>query len=213
MLRQPGGCSLLIGPRESVFCVLRELHVVRGIGIDEIVAFEWDRFEISAGEGPVRKQFAILPEIRHIPDPRVAAEGHVEFARTIEPAQPVEARPVQVIEDGGGFPTCAPIARKQGIETIPVCVKQVLVVLHRKLDAKSLLKPPVEVDQVGIRIVQQRPRRQEPQCHRQAPAERLDQPPLRMSLPDRSKVGHLPPLAAGPLQRRSQRRRPRGYAG
>ena len=53
---------------------------------------------------------------------------------------------------GGPIPV-----REQGVELLAIAVEQRLVVLHRKIDAQSLLQPAIKIDEMLVRIVEQRP--------------------------------------------------------
>ena len=81
------------------------------------------------------------------------------------------------------------------------------MIAHGQVDLQSPLQPTVEVDQVRVGIVEQCASRVETERNREAATERLHQPFSAMRLPQRPKVGNLPPFAAGPLERRSRRRR------
>ena len=66
----------------------------------------------------------------------------------------------------------------------------------------------VEIDHVRVDVVQERPLGAQAQRHRQAAAERLDQPAMRVRRARAARrMRHLPALAARPFQRRQRRRR------
>ncbi len=88
----------------------------------------------------------------------------------------------------------------QLIETVPLPVVHLLVVLHFNICDQTMLKPPVEINQVRVCIIQERIFGTQPQrdCH---PAnKRLHKSPVFMCVPGSMKMGHEPSLAPGPLQ-------------
>jgi hypothetical protein len=66
---------------------------------------------------------------------------------------------------------------------------------------------------VRVDVVQEGPLGPEAEGHGQAAAEWFDQPPVGVRAPQRLENRDLPALAAGPFQRRHERRRRRGTAG
>src|SRR6185436_6211453 len=116
-------------------------------------------------------------------DALVAAERHVELALLIEAAEPVVAGPVQVIEERGGL-EAMPLSRsEQVVEPIAALVEKRAIVLQRQPDPQALLQPAIERDKVRVRVVEQRPVRQQPERDGQAAAKRLDEPAMRMWRP------------------------------
>ena len=91
-------------------------------------------------------------------------------------------------------------AMQQLIESLTMCVVARLDVVHRPGDDESVSKPPIEVDQVRVDVVQERPLGNQPQRHRETAAERLHQTPVMLAAPMFDEMGELPPLAAGPFQ-------------
>src|SRR5437588_2304457 len=69
--RQP----YLILPREVLLGILRELDVVGRVGINKIVGFQIDLFEITTAKLPVRENRPILGELLSVRDVFVAPEG------------------------------------------------------------------------------------------------------------------------------------------
>ena len=74
MTRQQSRCPLLIAPREPAARVLRELGVVRRIGIDEIIGFERKTLDIAGRERPLGERFAIGREIACVADAGITSE-------------------------------------------------------------------------------------------------------------------------------------------
>jgi hypothetical protein len=184
---------------------VRELDVVGGIGVDEIIAPEFHVFDVDSAQFPIREQLGVSTEVPHVADGLVATERHVEDALLIEAAEAVVAGAIQVVEERRRLLRAAPPLRQQLVEARAMRVEQTRVVFHREIDPQPALNPSVEVDQVGVGVVQERALRQEPERHRQPSAEGLDQSTMAVRFPERPKVGHLPALATGPLQRRSHR--------
>ena len=208
MLRKPPGCSLLVFPSEAVFRVMRELDIVGRIGVYKIVALEGNGFHVRARERPVTEHVAVRREVARVTNTCIPAKRHVEFARAVEPAQAVEARSIQIVEECRCFQTRAFSTRQERVETFPLLVEERFVVLHRNVKSQTLLKPSIEIDQVWIRVVQQRASRHQSERDREPAAERLHESPMCMGFPNGLKVRHLPSLAAGPFQSRPERCRP-----
>ena len=183
---------------------MRELDVVGRIGVDEVAALERHRFHVTGGERPAGEHFAVRREVACVRDPHVLTERHVEFARPVEPAEAVVAGPVEVVEERARFALRGLAARQHRVEPVAMLVEQLLVVLHREIDAKAVLKPTVEVDDVRVGVVQERARGHQAERHREAAAEGLDEAAARVRRPDGLKVRHLPPLAARPLEGRAK---------
>src|SRR5439155_27071235 len=110
-----------------------------------------------------------------------------------------------VVEECRCFQTRTLSTRQERVETFPVLVEQRFVVLHRNVEAQTLLKPSIEVDHVWIRVVQECASRHQSERDGEPAAERLDQATVRMGFPQSLKVGHLPSLTARPLQGRTER--------
>ena len=91
-----------------------------------------------------------------------------------------------------------------------MAIVEPLVVAHLDLDVEPAPEPAVEVDEVRIQIVEQGSPGLQPKRDRQSTAERLDEAAGGMRGPERRQVRHLPALAAGPLERGSQRGRGSG---
>src|SRR6266702_1078697 len=98
MLRKPFRCLYLVLPSECLFAILREFHIKRRIGVNEIVWFQFQRCEIEGCEPPTGEEHRIITEILHVINRLIPAKGHVELASAIEPAQAIERSAVQVIE-------------------------------------------------------------------------------------------------------------------
>jgi len=89
----------LIVPRKSARAVSREFHVVRWIGIDEIIILDREFGEVLVCERPAPEQFAVGMKIRRVINCLVLTKRDVELATTIEAAQPVEAGAIEIIEE------------------------------------------------------------------------------------------------------------------
>ena len=138
----------------------------------------------------------------------VAAERDVEQAPAVEPAQAVVAGPVQVVEQRGRFRRAGVSASQQFVEA----VARRVVVLSSFFIASVIVsprpEPAVEIDRMGIDVVEQRGGRHQSQRDRESAAERLDQSPVLIRVPQWAQQGNLPSFAAGPLQRRPKRSGP-----
>ena len=199
--RQPFGGSDLVLPGESALGIRGELDIVGRVGVDEISALDGNVLDVSAREHPVGEHVPIFGKIVLVADALVAAEWDVELAGLIEAAQAVEAGPIEVVKKRGRFGGVLLAARDELVEPGAVPVEQPLVVLHRQVGLEAPLQPAVEVDQMRIRVVEQRALRGQTEGDGEATGERFDEPPVRMRLPERAEMRHLPALAAGPFQR------------
>src|ERR1051326_8062237 len=98
MLCEPHGRPFLLLPGEAVLSILCELHIVWWISVDEVIALNRNGLEVGAHKRPAGKSIAVGPEIARITDLRVSAKRHVELARSVEPAEPVEACSIEEVE-------------------------------------------------------------------------------------------------------------------
>src|SRR5439155_12338590 len=98
MPRQPLGSPDLIVPGEGFLGILCELHVIRRVGINEILRSQWRHFEIPFHELPVRENLPVRGEVAEIVDALVLAERDIELAAAVEPAEAVESGAVEVIK-------------------------------------------------------------------------------------------------------------------
>src|SRR5690349_19851402 len=128
MLRKQMGGPFLIAPGKTTARVLRELHVVGWIGIDEVAGTQRQRRHIVARKRPAFQRATICGKVANVVNPCVAAEWHIEQTASIEPAEPVESRAIQVIEERSSLLGVFLVVREQCVETIAVLVKELLVV-------------------------------------------------------------------------------------
>ncbi len=168
------------------------------------LAIDRHRFDVTVRERPAREDVAIGRETACVADTGVTAERHVEPAISVETTQPVETRAIQVIEQGRRFSALTLPAREQSVELLTMAVEQRLVVLHREIDAQSLLEPPVKVDEMLVGIVEQRTTGQQPERHGKSATERFDETSPGVRFPQGPQIRHLPPLSARPLQWRAE---------
>src|SRR5712691_238556 len=194
---------LLIVPRESVFRILRKLDIVRRVGVHEVAAVQPHRFDVSGGERPISEHLAVRREVARVADPDIPAERDIEFTGSVEAAQAVEPCSIEIVEERSRLPAVALTCRQQRVEAVPMSVENRLVILHREVDVQSLLQPAVEVDQVWVRVVQERAARYQPEGHSKTAAERFNQLSILVRFPQRPKMWNLPPFTAGPLERRT----------
>src|SRR5439155_17001853 len=112
---------------------------------------------------------------------------------------------IQVVEQRRGLGGVALTVREQMVEPLAMRVVPGFTVAHGQRDHEALSQPTIEIDQVRVHVVQERAFRHQPERDREPATERLDQPALLLARPMLDQVGKLPPLAAGPLQRRARR--------
>ena len=70
------------------------------------------------------------------------------------------------------------------------------------VEVEAFGEPPIEVDVVGVEVIEQRSLRPQPQRYGQTATQRLDQPPVSIRKPELSQSRHEPALATSPLQGR-----------
>src|SRR5712692_507679 len=98
MRREPLGEPHLLRPSELLLRILRELDVVRRVGIDEIALANREALEVARTELPVREHAAIGAEVGSVTDSLVTPERDVELPFAVEAAKPVVACAVQIVE-------------------------------------------------------------------------------------------------------------------
>src|ERR1700730_15798197 len=156
MPREPLGGSHLLVPAEPLFGVARELYIIRRIRVDEVIGLKCDRFKVGVHKIPIRKALTIGSAVPCVRDTGVPPEGHVETAFAIEPAEPVVAGPIEVIEKRRRFLACSFSIGKELIEALAMSVVLPLVIRHHERGLEAALQPPVEVDHMGIDVVEER---------------------------------------------------------
>src|SRR5690606_13422285 len=91
MLRQPLGRSLLVVPREAVLRVRHEVHIVRRVGVDEVVRFQWQFSKADVCELPAGENRRVVREVVPIVDVAIPTERHIETTRAVETTEAVVA--------------------------------------------------------------------------------------------------------------------------
>ena len=95
---EPMGEPDLVVPVEASCGILRELDIVGRVGVDEVVVFDWEGFEVTEVKVPLGKEFAKHKEVAAVIDFGVATEGDVEEPGLIEAAEPIEATAIEIVE-------------------------------------------------------------------------------------------------------------------
>ncbi len=103
MLGQPLRQADLIIPSEIFFGILREVHVIRGISIDEIRRRKRKGFKVFAADPPAGKDFPIQTKVGGVVEAGVVAERNVITAAPVETAQAVKAGAIEVVEKARGL--------------------------------------------------------------------------------------------------------------
>src|SRR5688572_2612915 len=85
-------------------------------------------------------------------------------------------------------------------------IEELLIVSHLDAQSHTVLQVAIEVDQVRINVVEQRALGLQTEYDCESTAERFDVTPIGIAAPDGREMRHEPTLAAGPFQRRLQRR-------
>jgi hypothetical protein len=76
------GANLLV-PSAARGRILGEVDLIRWVGINEVVRFDSNLFEIEIGEIPGRKNVLVGRTVACICDLGIAAEGNVELAAAV----------------------------------------------------------------------------------------------------------------------------------
>ncbi len=182
--QQPCRAHLVV-PRKPARAVRRELYIIRRISVDKISRLEFQCLNIPIAERPLPKQPRILREISRIVDRFVSAERHIEIATLVETTQTVETGAIQVVEQLRAFLTVRLAIANQLIEALAVLIEEFLVIAHREAHLQAVLHVAIEVNQVGIDVVQQRRSRLQSQHNRKPTAKRFDVPAGCVFFPDR----------------------------
>src|ERR1700687_5260918 len=98
-------------------------------------------------------------------DAFILSKGNIEFSTPVEAAQPVISRSVKIIKELCGRFALLAFRVYECIESLAVGVIQQWFIAHRKPAVKPALEPLVEIDEVGIDVIQQRARRPEPKSN------------------------------------------------
>ena len=88
---------------------------------------------------------------------------------------------------------------KQGVKPCTVYGEERGIILHRDLTLKAFLQPTIEIHQVWIHIVQERPSWFESKRDREASTERFHQTTLCVVCPEGTKLGYLPAFSTRPF--------------
>ena len=105
----------------------------------------------------------------------MTAKRNVKLPCFIEPAQPVEAGAIQIIEQLRSLGGCVPSFPDELIKLTSMGIEALRLVGHLDRDIKTILKLDVEVYKVWIDVVEQRPLRLQSQGDRQSAAKRFNQ--------------------------------------
>ena len=135
----------------------------------------------------------------------MAAEGDVELAPAVEAAEAVVTGAIEVVEElrrlaGLGF-----AEGDELVEARAMAVIRLGVVLHLDVDGEAAGEPAVEVDVVGVEVVEQGLAGPQPERDGEPAGQRLDEAAMAVLAPVLAQLRQEPALAAGPLEGRSQR--------
>ena len=132
----------------------------------------------------------------------VLAKGYIEFTALIEAAETMKASAIQVVEKLCCVTGLCPAVVNQPVEARAMCIEKFRVVARLDLQRKSTTNLRVEINQVGIQIIQRCALWLQTQRDRQPTAKRLDITAMLVWAPERFDVGHQPTLPASPFQQR-----------
>ena len=91
------------------------------------------------------------------------AKWHIKLATAIEPAESVEASPIEIIEQLRGFCALRAAIIDQQVEAFAVSIKTLFFILHLDRDIEAPLQVLVKIYQVRIDVIQQGAIRPQPQ--------------------------------------------------
>src|SRR5690606_19797178 len=205
---QPFSQANLVIPAEPLFGVLPELHIIGRVGIDETGRLELKLLEVSTIEAPLVEEGAVPVQVHLVVDVLILAEGNIELALSVETAQAVVARAVEIKEQLSRFSGIGLPLPNQLVETAAVGVVEIPVVTHFDGELQAFAYPTIEIDQVRVDVIQSGMFGQQPQGHGHAAAEGLHETAVFMSLVELLYDGHQPALAACPLEQRFKHRSP-----
>jgi hypothetical protein len=104
---------------------------------------------------PIGDKSFVRAKVAAVIDPFVAAEGDIEFAASVEPAQPVVSSSIQIIKERSRFLRGFLTVKQQFIKSRPMAIKMVLVIGHLDRQVQSALKPSIEIHKVWIDVIQE----------------------------------------------------------
>lgn len=144
----------LIFPVEAAGTVGSKFDIVRWIGIDEIIRFDWQVLKIITAEDPVFEDCLELRKVSKVSDRFMLTKWHVVFAGLIEAAESVEASSVEIVEKLRSLRALRFSFGDQFIETNAVTVETLRIIRHLDVYLQSSLQVTVEVYQVWIDVIQ-----------------------------------------------------------
>ena len=118
-------------------------------------ASNWQLGEPRAGYLPLLQERPISEEVGGVVDVLIASERDVESAAAIEPAQSIESRAVEIVEELGSLPAFGVTPRYEFVEPLAAAIVQRAVVAHLELDHQAPPQPAIEIDDVRIDVVEQ----------------------------------------------------------
>lgn len=144
----------LVVPAEAACRVLGEFDVVGRIGVDEVGGFSFEFLEVAALEGPLEEERFEFEEVFFVVDGLVAPEGDVVETGLVEAAEPVEAGSIEEVEKLGCFCSFVLLGFYELVEAFALAVEQLRVVCHFDVEGEAGFKVAVEVEKVGIDVVE-----------------------------------------------------------
>jgi hypothetical protein len=117
----------------------------------------------------------------------------------IKATEPIVPSAIEIIEKCSGFCACLTSFVEELIESIAMFVVLTLVVCHHERSPETALEPTIEVNHMGIYIVEKSAPGHEPKRDRQASAKRFDQATVAVRCPKQPYMRNLPTFATRPL--------------
>lgn len=133
-------------------------------------------------------------------DVRVAAEGDVEVAGAVEAAEAVEAAPIEVVEEFGGFGGLGFLVVDELVETVAIVIEEVFLIAIFEGGGESGAELLIEVDEVGIEVVEEGLGGLQAEGNGEAAAEGFDEAWRLDEVVKLSKLGDEPAFATGPFE-------------
>jgi hypothetical protein len=95
-------------------------------------------------------------KIRCVVDRAVGAKWHIEFAATIETAEPVKAGAIQIVKQLGSFGSVPEPLLNHIVKSSAVLIEQRFVISHFYLNFETGLEMTIEINEMRVYVVQKR---------------------------------------------------------
>ena len=107
-------------------------------------------------EPPRGERVSVDAEVPQVVDAGILAERHVEPSLLVEATETVVPGAVEVVEETRRFRRSFLSFVEQRIEPGATAIEGQPLISHREINLQTTLNPPVEVNQMGVGIIEQR---------------------------------------------------------